>query len=591
MSEAPRGVEVSRGNSVMPQGNSVIMHNTFLEVRGRTETVVGEFEKRNSAPPRVFGSVSRTSLSCPPVTRTVAAPVTIEAGGYTTARSIVYPAHPAMAGTRRLSQGAATSSYSIAPPADSSGHTQGQPTYSGAATAGSSYSIAPSVDSSYSIAPSVDSSTYFNSSPLVANRSVTLVQSATARASTVLRAPAAPTLAVQPNSTASLTLPAAPSGLPLQHTLGLPVGLRARTRTNTGPRCHAGSFDVPMTPESRWYPNAEGAYNFGMPASPQSVSPAPSVQTTYAAQAAPATMAAPAPGTVLRPLAGGVVSSQQLGNNSAVPYPAGEFTQNPNGVYSYNYAQMPQESAVSHSQDNSQAQWARMPNGVYVQVPSQAAMGQSFQQMQQQMGQYFQQQGVPNNSVTMVQASAQRLRLASLVGDVRPQQDGRIVRPQQDDVRPQPEDGPITTVMLRNIPLKYTRDTLMQDLAQRGFGGTYDFFYLPIDFQSHYSVGYAFINFNTEPEARRFRTSYEGLRLADDSLKVCEVCNAKVQGRDRNVEQYRNSAVMTMEEQYHPVILQNGMRLPFPAPTHAPKPFRPRRDRRQQQQQQGMNSG
>lgn len=226
---------------------------------------------------------------------------------------------------------------------------------------------------------------------------------------------------------------------------------------------------------------------------------------------------------------------------------------------------------MNQSNDPGQAQWARMPNGVYVQLPSQAAMSQYFPQ--QQMGQV-------SNTQAQQNASAQRLRLASLVGDARAQPQMTMTT----NVSSIQEDGPITTVMLRNIPLKYTRDSLMQDLAQRSFAGTYDFFYLPIDFQSHYSVGYAFINFVTDAEATRFRDIYQGLRLADDSLKVCEVCNAKVQGRDRNVEQYRNSAVMTMEEQYHPIMLQNGMRMPFPAPSHAPKPFRPRRDRRQQQQ-------
>ena len=38
-----------------------------------------------------------------------------------------------------------------------------------------------------------------------------------------------------------------------------------------------------------------------------------------------------------------------------------------------------------------------------------------------------------------------------------------------------------TTLMVRNIPNKYTQDMMIQMINER-FRGTYDFFYLPIDF-------------------------------------------------------------------------------------------------------------
>jgi len=39
-----------------------------------------------------------------------------------------------------------------------------------------------------------------------------------------------------------------------------------------------------------------------------------------------------------------------------------------------------------------------------------------------------------------------------------------------------------TTLMIRNIPNKYTQD-LMLERIDRKFSNTYDFFYLPIDFK------------------------------------------------------------------------------------------------------------
>jgi RNA recognition motif 2 len=51
-----------------------------------------------------------------------------------------------------------------------------------------------------------------------------------------------------------------------------------------------------------------------------------------------------------------------------------------------------------------------------------------------------------------------------------------------------------TTLMIRNIPNKYTQKVLMQTIDNAGFYGKYDFFYLPIDFKNRCNVGYAFIN-------------------------------------------------------------------------------------------------
>jgi len=136
-------------------------------------------------------------------------------------------------------------------------------------------------------------------------------------------------------------------------------------------------------------------------------------------------------------------------------------------------------------------------------------------------------------------------------------------------------DG-MTTVMLRNIPVKYNREMVLTDLDQRGFRGCYDFFYLPIDFHTGNTVGYAFINFVTPTETERFRATYSGLKLSPDSPKICEVVVAKAQGKAKNVEQYRNSSVMSMDERFHPVIFENGVRQPFPGPTRVLKPVKPR---------------
>jgi hypothetical protein len=55
-------------------------------------------------------------------------------------------------------------------------------------------------------------------------------------------------------------------------------------------------------------------------------------------------------------------------------------------------------------------------------------------------------------------------------------------------------EDPRTTVMVKNIPNKYTQRNLL-DLIDVNYAGTYDFFYLPIDFKNKCNLGYAFINF------------------------------------------------------------------------------------------------
>merc|ERR1719310_2162480 len=77
-----------------------------------------------------------------------------------------------------------------------------------------------------------------------------------------------------------------------------------------------------------------------------------------------------------------------------------------------------------------------------------------------------------------------------------------------------------TTVMLKNIPNRYGRD-MLTDQLNANYRNEYDFVYLPIDFNSKCNVGYAFINFRT-PEARAVLPGFS-------SVKICEVTYARVQ--------------------------------------------------------------
>ena len=114
-----------------------------------------------------------------------------------------------------------------------------------------------------------------------------------------------------------------------------------------------------------------------------------------------------------------------------------------------------------------------------------------------------------------------------------------------------------TTVMLRNIPNKYTQKMLIDCLNEKGFHGKFDFLYLPVDFRNVANVGYAFINFDSESTLEEFRNLFEGYKLPGfNSQKVCSVGYARVQGLSANVEHYKNSPVnqVTIPE-YKPLVL------------------------------------
>jgi hypothetical protein len=136
-----------------------------------------------------------------------------------------------------------------------------------------------------------------------------------------------------------------------------------------------------------------------------------------------------------------------------------------------------------------------------------------------------------------------------------------------------------TTVMLRNLPNKYTRAMLLDMLDAEGFSGSFTFVYLPIDFKTHAGLGYAFVDLISPSEAQKLREHFEGFSrwvLASD--KVCTVSwsHPEQQGHAAHVERYRNSPVMheSVPEDWKPVLFVDGRLVSFPMPTRKIRPPR-----------------
>ena len=128
-----------------------------------------------------------------------------------------------------------------------------------------------------------------------------------------------------------------------------------------------------------------------------------------------------------------------------------------------------------------------------------------------------------------------------------------------------------TSLMVRNIPNKYTQQMLLTEFTENDHGpGIIDFFYLPIDFKNRCNRGYAFINFVDYHDILNFHRQYYGQHWRTfNSDKICDITYARIQGKAAMLKRFENSALMEKDEEYKPLVFvssgpDRGTRLPFP---------------------------
>ncbi|CAJ1403383.1 unnamed protein product [Effrenium voratum] len=117
-----------------------------------------------------------------------------------------------------------------------------------------------------------------------------------------------------------------------------------------------------------------------------------------------------------------------------------------------------------------------------------------------------------------------------------------------------------TTVMVRHIPNRYTTEELLEEVVKRGFAGTFDFLYLPIDFETKKNKGYFFVNMLSEELVWCFRDSFSSHRLEKyKSQKVPEVAAAVTQGFEANVFKYlQTQQTRILNPWFKPMIFRPG---------------------------------
>mmetsp|Transcript_8652 Transcript_8652/g.31899 ORF Transcript_8652/g.31899 Transcript_8652/m.31899 type:complete len:1084 (-) Transcript_8652:411-3662(-) len=111
-----------------------------------------------------------------------------------------------------------------------------------------------------------------------------------------------------------------------------------------------------------------------------------------------------------------------------------------------------------------------------------------------------------------------------------------------------------TTLMLRNIPNKYSQSMLLEKIDET-HKECYDFFYLPIDFKNKCNMGYAFINMLDTHHVLSFYSHFNGKGWEKfNSEKVATVSYGRIQGRDALKDHFQNSSLMHEEKRCRPII-------------------------------------
>mmetsp|Transcript_140162 Transcript_140162/g.340607 ORF Transcript_140162/g.340607 Transcript_140162/m.340607 type:complete len:231 (+) Transcript_140162:64-756(+) len=134
-----------------------------------------------------------------------------------------------------------------------------------------------------------------------------------------------------------------------------------------------------------------------------------------------------------------------------------------------------------------------------------------------------------------------------------------------------------TSWMLANIPEVYSRTALVELLQREGFVDSVDYLFLPVFMTTGMSMGHAFLNFVTPEDGTRFCKHFQGFQRwtipgaapqGQDSAALVTDCGV-VQGLEAHIQLQRNSCMMheSVPDEHKPILLQNGVRVPFPPPT------------------------
>lgn len=118
-----------------------------------------------------------------------------------------------------------------------------------------------------------------------------------------------------------------------------------------------------------------------------------------------------------------------------------------------------------------------------------------------------------------------------------------------------------TTLMIKNIPNKYTGNNLRAEINKNN-RDRYNFFYLPIDFSNNCNVGYAFINFIHSAYILDFYYEFnnKGWNMYNGN-KVCMITYGSWQGKRQLMKKFKNTKVWKSHNQNIKPFVANNQKI------------------------------
>merc|ERR1719414_1893504 len=114
--------------------------------------------------------------------------------------------------------------------------------------------------------------------------------------------------------------------------------------------------------------------------------------------------------------------------------------------------------------------------------------------------------------------------------------------------------------MILNVHNRYSAKQFLQELWLRGLGGSFDFFYLPVDFGTAKCKGYGFINFCDAREAHTFHANFHAKPMFLHNMvdKLVDVSPSKTQGLHRNICWYlKRHSCRVLNPWFQPLLIPN----------------------------------
>jgi hypothetical protein len=140
-----------------------------------------------------------------------------------------------------------------------------------------------------------------------------------------------------------------------------------------------------------------------------------------------------------------------------------------------------------------------------------------------------------------------------------------VVEDDEPTVKKNPAEVTYGSVMVRNIPNRYSQHMLLAEIDKAGFKGKYKFFYLPIDFGQRANLGYAFIDFEDVAVAAKFVATFEGEKLRKfKSRKILTISPAVYQGLPANLNHFAKAALQRITNpRFQPKVFEKGVPVSF----------------------------